>query len=107
MNYANFRLLFHIQKWEMPIFQMNERFCFLPTDTFIKLCHHWPGQLLSAAPGRSTDGGRRWSGGKESRGTQLMAESVSSYAKDAPTGSEGFTSSSTWASGTSRLDRRT
>lgn len=34
----------------MPILQMSERFYFLPTDKFIKRCHHWPGPLLSAPP---------------------------------------------------------
>lgn len=64
-NYANFHLLFHCQEWEMPIFQMSKRFCFLPAGKSIKLYHYLAG--LSQVPER----GRDW---KKSRGTQLSLE---------------------------------
>lgn len=70
------------------------------------LYHYLAGLLPSAVPGNSMDWGRSKSGRMESRG-QPRSELVSCWPKDVPTGSEGFTSSPAWATGTSRLGGRT
>lgn len=101
-----------MQRWLVPPFQRSEKLS-LPLHPL----HWWTGHIItrmSPCPlqplQRMEDGGGAqvcvWrgsgqSGRKEGRGTQSRI-GVPSYAKDVPTGSEGFTRSRAWGIVTSR-----
>lgn len=58
----------------MRIFEMTERFYFLPTDKYVKLFCYLARLLLSTDPGGSRDWGTQMDGREESGHGQLTSE---------------------------------